>query len=186
VESVEADPEDSDSFGAIRYGPRRTPALRNECVKIAERLLQSAPVGDTTVISVLSQREEFDRLASGVMDSINKNDPESGLDRLHTFTMAFVRSLCEKRGIVVDKDKPLHSVFGEYVKKLKELNLIESPMTERILKSSISVLDFFNDVRNNKSLAHDNPVLNRNESLLILNHVTSIIRFLWTIDQDHK
>jgi hypothetical protein len=31
-------------------------------------------------------------------------------------------------------------------------------MTERILKSSISVLDFFNDVRNNKSLAHDNLV----------------------------
>jgi hypothetical protein len=90
--------------------------------------------------------------------------------------MAFVRSLCEKHGIVVDKDKPLHSAFGEYVKKLKELNLIESPMTERILKSSISVLDYFNAVRNNRSLAHDNPVLNRNESLLILNHVTSIIR----------
>jgi hypothetical protein len=159
--------------------------LKTECQKIADRLLQSAPVADTTVISVLSQREEFERLASGVMDSISKNDPESGLDRLHTFTMAFVRSLCEKHGITVDKDKPLHSVYGEYVKKLKELNLIESPMTERILKSSISVLDFFNDVRNNKSLAHDNPVLNRNESLLIFQHVTSVIRFLWTIDQGH-
>ena len=120
------------------------------------------------------------------MDSISKNNPESGLDRLHTFTMAFVRSLCEKHGITVDKDKALHSVYGEYVKKLKELNLIESAMTERILKSSISVLDFFNDVRNNKSLAHDNPVLNRNESLLIFQHVTSVIRFLWAIDQGHE
>jgi len=186
VESVEAEPpEEENSFGAIRYGPRRTEALRNECLKIADGLLQSAPVADTAVISVLSQREEFERLASGVMDCITKNDPESGLDRLHTFTMAFVRSLCEKHGIVVDKEKPLHSVFGEYVKKLKELDLIESPMTERILKSSISVLDFFNDVRNNKSLAHDNRVLNRNESLLIFQHVTSIIRFIWTIDQGH-
>jgi hypothetical protein len=184
VESVEAD-TDSDGYGTIRYCTPRPPALRNECLKIADRLLQSAPVGDTTVISVLSQREEFDRLANGVLDSINKNDPESGLDRLHTFTMAFIRSLCEKHGIVVDKNKPLHSVFGEYVKKLKELDLIESPMTERILRSSISVLDFFNDVRNNKSLAHDNPVLNRNESLLIFQHVTSIIRFIWTIDQGH-
>jgi hypothetical protein len=183
VESVEADTEE-DSFGTIRYGLRRPPALRNECLNIADRLLQSAPVGDTAVISVLSQREDFDRLANGVLDSVNKNDPESGLDRLHTFTMAFVRSLCEKHGIVVDKDKPLHSLFGEYVKKLKELDLIESPMTERILRSSISVLDFFNDVRNNRSLAHDNPVLNRNESLLIFQHVTSIIRFIWTIDQD--
>jgi len=185
VESVEADTEGSDGFGTIRYGTPRPPALRNECLKIADRLLQAAPVGDTTVISVLSKREEFDRLANGVLDSINKNDPESGLDRLHTFTMAFVRWLCEKHGIVVDKDKPLHSLFGEYVKKLKELDLIESPMTERILRSSISVLDFFNDVRNNKSLAHDNPVLNRNESMLIFQNVTSIIRFIWTIDQDH-
>lgn len=76
-------------------------------------------------------------------------------------------------------------VFEDYVKKLKELDLIESPMTERILKASISVLDFFNDDRKNKSLAHHNPVLNRNESLLIFQHVTSIIRFIWTIDQDH-
>lgn len=120
VESVEAETEDSDTFGTIRYRIRRPPALRNECLKIADRLLQSAPVGDTTVIYVLSQREEFDRLANGVLDSINKNDPESGFDRLHTFTMAFVRSLCEKHGMVVDKDKPLHSIFGEYVKKLKE------------------------------------------------------------------
>ncbi|WP_314973383.1 abortive infection family protein [Comamonas testosteroni] len=32
-------------------------------------------------------------------------------------------------------------------------------MAERILKSSISVLESFNDVRNNKSLAHDKAVL---------------------------
>lgn len=102
---------------------------------------------------------------------------------MHTFAIAFTRSLCEKRGIKVERDKPLHSVFGEYVKKLKELKLIESQMTERILKSSISVLDAFNDVRNNQSLAHDNPVLNRNESLLIFNHVTSATRFVWALEQ---
>ncbi len=158
-------------------------ALGQKCRQIAERLLQSAPVQDTEVISVLSQREEFERLAKGVLESINKNDPESGLDRLHTFAIKFTRSLCEKHGIAIERDKPLHSLFGEYVKKLKELKLIESPMTERILKSSISVLDAFNDVRNNKSLAHDNEVLNRNESLLILNHVTSAIRFIWALEQ---
>src|ERR1039458_8291780 len=82
------------------------------------------------------KREEFERLAKEALDSIQRNDPESGLDRLHTFAIAFTRSLCEKRGIKVERDKPLHSIFGEYVKKLKELKLIESQMTERILKSS--------------------------------------------------
>lgn len=158
-------------------------ALKRKCMDIADRLLQSAPVQEAEVITVLSEREEFERLAKEVLDSIQRNDPESGLDRLHTFAIAFTRSLCEKHGIKVERDKPLHSIFGEYVKKLKELKLIESQMTERILKSSISVLDAFNDVRNNQSLAHDNPVLNRSESLLIFNHVTSAIRFVWALEQ---
>jgi hypothetical protein len=55
-------------------------------------------------------------------------------------------------------------------------------MTARILKSSISVLEAFNDVRNNKSLAHDNPILNYDEALLIFNHVTSSVRFLRSLE----
>ncbi len=96
--------------------------------------------------------------------------------------MKFVRSLCGQHGVPVDGDKALHSIFGEYVKKLKSLNLIESRMTETILKTSISVLEAFNDVRNNKSLAHDNEILNEAESLLIFNNVTSAIRFMWTLE----
>jgi hypothetical protein len=157
--------------------------LRRRCMAIAERLLQSAPVPDAEVISLLCQREEFEQLAKGVLDAIHKNDPQSGLDRLHTFTIKFTRSLCETHGLTIDRDKPLHSIFGEYVKKLKAMNLIESRMTETILRSSISVLDAFNDVRNNRSLAHDNKVLNRNESLLIFNYVTSAIRFVWSLEQ---
>jgi len=61
--------------------------------------------------------------------------------------------------------------------------MIESEMTERILKSSISILESFNTVRNNQSFAHDNPILNYNESLLIFNNIASAIKFLETIEQ---
>jgi hypothetical protein len=84
IESVTVDDGDGHGFGAIRYGVRRSPAQKTDCIKIADRLLQSAPVSDTKVIAVLSKREEFDRLAKGILDSINKNDPESGLRvRIH-------------------------------------------------------------------------------------------------------
>jgi hypothetical protein len=69
------------------------------------------------------------------------------------------------------------------VKHLKYNNLIDSLMTERILKSSISILEAFNDVRNNQSLAHDNPILNYNESILIFNNVSSAIKFIESIEQ---
>ena len=78
-------------------------------------------------------------------ESIKKNEPEPALDRLHTFTIKYVRELCTKHGIKFEKDTPLHSLFGGYVKFLVENKLIDSTMTKRILKSSISVLDAFND-----------------------------------------
>lgn len=57
-------------------------------------------------------------------------------------------------------------------------------MTEKILKSSISILDAFNEVRNEQSLAHDNHVLGYSESLLIFNNVASSIRFLRTLENE--
>lgn len=50
-------------------------------------------------------------------------------------------------------------------------------MLERILKSNISILEAFNEVRNNQSLAHDNTPLNKSESKFIFNSVVNAIKF---------
>jgi hypothetical protein len=59
-------------------------------------------------------------------------------------------------------------------------------MAERILKYSIHVLEAFNDTRNNKSFAHDNPVLNYHESILIFNSVSNSIKFIQTIESQNE
>jgi hypothetical protein len=64
--------------------------------------------------------------------------------------------------------------------------LIESEITERILKSTVSVIEAFNNVRNNQSFAHDNIILNYNENLLIFGHVTSSIRFIDALEMQNK
>jgi len=156
--------------------------LFEECERIARRLQQSAPVEALDAITAEGSERGFEVLARAVRDSIEKNEPEAGLDRLHTFVTRLVRTLAEKRGIAIDRDKPLHSVFGEYVKALRRAGLIESEMTERILKSSISTMEAFSRVRNEESLAHDNPTLNYDESLLIFNHVCSSVRFLRALE----
>lgn len=130
--------------------------------------------------------QTFEALAKSVRESIDRNVPESGLDRLHTFLVRYFRVLCSERGISVDHRKPLHSLVGEYVKALKSEGAIESEMTERILKSTISIMEAFNRVRNDQSFAHDNQVLNYNESLLIFGHVTSSIRFIEAIELKRK
>lgn len=152
--------------------------LHDDCRRIAERLQAAPPVLDLSALTPTSGGRDFDVLAKSVRESIEKNEPEAGLDRLHTFVVKYIRVLCEKRSIGTDRSKPLHGLFGQYVKTLRQEGLIESQMAERILKSSISTLEAFNKVRNERSLAHDNPVLSHGESVLILNHVASTIRFI--------
>ena len=156
-------------------------ALGVTCQAILDRL-ESTQVAESDAFAPLSEERDFDVIAQEVRDAINSNKLEIGLDRLHTYVVKFVRTLCEKHGLSVDRDKALHSLFGEYVKRLRSLNHLESNMTERILRSSISVLEAFNDVRNEQSLAHDNQLLTYDESLLIFNHVAASIRFLRSLE----
>jgi hypothetical protein len=174
--------------GLIAYGieesclSESSDELIDDCRVITQRLLADQPVAELDSLTANSDDHDFEVVAEHVREAIKKNQPEGALDRLHTFVIKFIRVACEPHGIEVNRDKALHSIFGEYVKALREGGHLESQMAERILKSSISVLESFNDVRNNKSLAHDNPILNYEESLLIFNHVAASIRFIKALE----
>ena len=160
----------------------RDPALRAQCERTVARLVQDSPVQELDALVALGNERDFEVVAKAVRDAIDRDELEGGLDRLHTFVIKYVRSLCNVQGITVDRDKPLHSLFGGYVKHLKQDGHLESEMSARILKSSISTLEAFSDVRNNRSLAHDNPILGYEEALLIFNHVAASVRFLRSVD----
>jgi len=161
-------------------------ALFDDCYTIAERLKQDSIVENIDAIQPYSNDKEFSVLAKSIRESIQNNESEVALDRLHTYVVKYTKKLCDKHGMSYDKNKPLHSLFGEYVKYQRQNRFIESEMTERILKSSISILESFNDVRNNKSLAHDNPILNYHESVLIFNNVSSAIKFIEAIEAEQS
>lgn len=59
-------------------------------------------------------------------------------------------------------------------------------MTERILKSFIALMEEFNHVRNQRSLAHDNPILNAYESELIVSGVLVSITFLRSLEKEQS
>lgn len=172
--------KDQDPTSGALHRLRDEESAVAEARRIAQRLMSGSAVPDAEAL--IASEPELDAVAREVRDAINKNKPEAGLDRLHTFVVKFVRARCTKHGISVPRDKPLHSAFGEYVKALRNAGRLETAMTERILKSTISTLEAFNTVRNEHTLAHDNKLLNYAESLLILNHVVSAIRFLQTLE----
>lgn len=157
-------------------------SLYEECKKIITRLQNTSPIENADALTPNSNEKDFTLLTQSIKESIEKNQPEQAIDRLHTFVMKYMRNVCDSHGISYKRDTPLHSLFSSYTKFLKEQNLIEAEMSERILKSSISVLEAFNSVRNNQSFAHDNPILNYNESVLIFNNISNTVRFVESIE----
>ncbi len=176
----------------MSYGDITQPeqSLFDECQKIAQRLLADTVVEEIDVIREVPDDKDFSLLAKSIRESIDKNEPEAALDRLHTYVMKFIRQLCENHKLEIKKDESLNAIFGRYVKFVIAQDKIESKMTERILKYSIHVIEAFNDIRNNKSFAHDNPILNYSESVLIFNNVTNSIKFIEsvekTLEQENK
>ncbi|MFN8287591.1 MAG: abortive infection family protein [Chitinophagales bacterium] len=171
-----------DKANAGIYDANAEENLYKSCFRIVERLQNDSIVDNLDALKPNIEERDFSLLAKSIKESVEKNEPEIAIDRLHTFMMKYVRQLCKTHNLSIEKDEALHSLFGKYVKHLKNNNLIESEMTEKILKSSISVFDSFNDVRNNKSLAHDNPTLNYQESVLIINNISNVVRFIEAIE----
>ena len=167
-------------------GEYETAHFPDDCIKIVERLKSHSPVPEIEALKPNADDKDFEALARSVKEYIKRNEPETGLDRLHTFVVKYVRNLCGRHGIPIERSKPLHSAFGEYVKLLRADGAIETEMAERILKSNISVLDAFNKVRNEHSQAHDNPIVDYHEALLIFNNIVSMIRYLDAIEKTSK
>ena len=90
------------------------------CRRTVTRLIQDGPVPELDALAAVSDERDFETVAKAVREAIENNEPEAGLDRLHTFVVKYVRSLCERAGIAVTREKPLHSLFGEYVKNLNK------------------------------------------------------------------
>ncbi len=157
--------------------------LHAEMQKIIENLLSKKNNQQLELtVPVIENDKDFSKIASYIKECIDRNEPELALDRLHTFLFKIIRNLCVKHQIEFSKVDSLNSVFGKYVKFIVSENKVDSLMSEKILKYSISIIEAFNDVRNNKSLAHDNPILNPDESLLILTNISASINFIDKIE----
>jgi hypothetical protein len=155
-------------------------ATRLKARQIAGRLAKGGSVEGAEALLPNSSERNFEALAREVREAIDRDQPEVGLDRLHTFAVKYIRTLYEQHfNRPANRDATANSLLGEYANELKKNGHIDSKMTAEILKSSARVLDAFNHVRNNQTLAHDNPELvNRDEARFIFSTVAISIRFL--------
>lgn len=159
-------------------------ALFRDCEAIAARLAQAKSVEDIEAIE--GDTEDFQKVAKAARECFERNEPEQGLDRLHTFLVKFLRKLCEEHGIPRDRSVPLGGLMGAYVKRVTEEGLLTSQMAEHILKGATTIFGQYDYVRNNHTMAHDNPVLAYDEALLIASNVASTVRFIKVCEEKWK
>ena len=119
----------------------------------------------------------LEELVAAIERDIQANRPEAALDRLHTYCMKKFSHVLGRKGIVCDKEEPLHSRAGRYIKVLESEGKVRD-ISLTVMKSSISIFDRYNRIRNDGTFAHDNKLVDRVEARFIFDSITSILRFM--------
>lgn len=145
--------------------------------KIVHSIEGAVSLARTDAIDKFADNQTLEELISAIERDIQANKPEAALDRLHTYCMKKFAYVLDQKGIPFDKEAPLQSRAGKYIKALEGEGRVRD-ISLKIMKSSISIFDSFNSVRNNESFAHDNEILEKVEARFIFDAVTNILRFM--------
>jgi len=149
-------------------------AVGAEFLKIISRLESNPSTLSSEGVDKYTSDRTLEELVLDIERTLAANKPEVAIDHLHTYCFKKITHLLETRGIKCNDDEPLHSRFGRYRKVLVEEKYLHE-FTDRAMKSSISLLESFNDIRNNRSLAHDNVILGPVEARFVVNTVSAIL-----------
>lgn len=149
-----------------------------------ERRRQDGRLEGIEALTPNTDNEDFELLAKEVKAAIENGTPELGLDRLHTFSVKYIRAVYKRHfAREPNQDMTANKLLGEYANDLRSNGTLESKMASEILKSSTRALSEFNYLRNNLTLAHDNPLLSRNEAYFIYSTVAASIRFIRELEE---
>lgn len=137
---------------------------------------------DIAIVEPFSDDPTLAELVEAIHREIQANAPHAALDRLHTYAMKKFADLIERDGGTVGHGDALHSRAGRYINGLRQAGQI-SEFSEKIAKSTVQVCEQFNQVRNNRSLAHDNTILGIAEGRYVFETVLSLLRFIRSLDE---
>lgn len=160
---------------------QREISIFNSLRELEKRLLQN-PVAVPSV-----ENDTLKLVKEDIERNCNNNTPELALDRLHTFSTEFFRSVCRKHNITTTDDRqnalPLQSLVGRLKNWYAENHYFDSEFTIVAIQNTINIFDRFNAIRNNQSAAHPNEMLNRAESMYVVRIVAETLTFIDNIEK---
>ena len=158
------------------------PRVETAFLKMVAELEGSSQPIDLGVIEKFSDDPTLSELVDALEREIQANSPHTALDRLHTYTMKKFADLLRSDGVEVGPKDSLHGRAGRYINALRRSGQI-GDVSDHIAKSATRIFERFNDVRNNRSLAHDNQLLGRAEGRYVFETILSLLRFIRALDE---
>jgi len=149
--------------------------------KIIERLECDPLATKSEGVDAFIQERTLEELVADIERTLSANKPEVAIDHLHTYFVKKLTHLLKVRGIECSENEPLHSRFGKYRNSLVQEHSLHE-FSDRAMKSSISLLESFNDLRNNHSLAHDNEILDPIEARYIFSSINAVLVLLRALE----
>ncbi len=155
----------------------------NRFKKVIERLENEQDSVPSEGVDMYSADRTLEELVADIDRTLAANKPEVAIDHLHTYCVKKISHLLSVRGIECSEDESLQSRFGKYRKALVSEKTLHQ-FADRSMKASISLLESFNDLRNNHSLAHDNEILGPAEARFVFSTVNAILVLVRALEAD--
>jgi hypothetical protein len=155
------------------------------------RIVANRLLGNAVKLDIPVQKEEtLKTLQEDINNALSRNQPALVLDRLHTFSTKLLRQICSEHGITVVDNKgnhlPLHSLAGMLKKHYEQNPVLDSDFATLAIQNNIALFDRFNAIRNDKSFAHDNDILNNLEAEFVVRTMINTISFIDVVERYRK
>lgn len=162
--------------------PALRPGAESQLLEMIAALEGSEASIDLDGIEKFTDDATLSELVDAIEREIQANAPHAALDRLHTYTMKKFADLLQADGVDVSPRDTLHGRAGRYINALRRAGQI-GEVSDQIAKSATQIFERFNDVRNNRSLAHDNQLLGKAEGRYVFETILSLLRFIRALDE---
>lgn len=142
----------------------------------------------TPAVSLPTQETaDLKLILSDIEANVQAGKPELVIDRLHTFATKYIRETCQKHNIAIADEKGDHYALDALVARLKgwyeRENYFESEFCVVAIRNTINIFAKYNDLRNNKSAAHPNPLLQKAEAEYAVKVVADTLMFIDSIEK---
>lgn len=127
--------------------------------------------------------ETVDRAIRDFQVLVKENGAISGVDRIHTVLHGYLENVCDSAGILYDRNASLPGLFSILRREHPAFQptVVMSEETTRILRSMGAIIDSFNPVRNQASLAHPNrQLIDEAEATLMINAAQTLLQYIDT------